>query len=129
MTQTRSPSPSPFANPRLFFNILGGGLTLLSLQLPWLAINGFYQSGTSGLYLLAMYWILAGSLLSFLTQYAGLMTVIGMFGFLGEPYLSYGYAAGPGIVIAVFGAFFTLLGVRWSIPSRLFRGREILGGL
>jgi len=129
MTFARVLSPDPVPNPRVFFNILGGSLTLLSLQLPWLTLNGFYPFGSGGLFLLALYWILAGAILSFLSRYAGIITIVGLFGFLGEPFMSFGYRAGPGLVLAAFGAFLVFFGVRWSIPSRVFRGREILGGL
>src|SRR5438876_9612917 len=76
---------------RIFFNILGGSLTLLSVQLPWMPINGMYpisvQSG--GIFAVMFYWALAGALLSFLSRFGGAMTSVGLIGFMGEPYVSY----------------------------------------
>ncbi len=114
------------------FNILGGCLTLLSLQLPWLTVNGPYgfsiQPGS--LYMVAFYWLLAGGILSFLSRFAGLFTLVGFFAFLGEPFVSFRSATtGLGVLIAFTGALFTIAGARWSIPTNMVKGREILGGL
>ncbi len=117
---------------RIFFNILGGSLTLLSVQLPWMTINGMYpisvQSG--GLFAVMFYWALAGALLSFLSRFGGAMTFVGLIGFVGEPYISYRLAyPGFGVLVAFAGAILTLAGVRWSIPSGIAKGREIIGGV
>ncbi len=86
------------------------------------------QSG--GIYTVMFYWALAGAILSFLSRYAGAMTFVGMVAFAGEPYLSYGVASpGLGVLVAFFGAILTFAGVRWSIPSGIVKGREILGGV
>src|SRR5207237_9542420 len=80
---------------RIFFNVLGGSMTLLSVQLPWMTINGMYpisiQSG--GIFAVMFYWALAGALLSFLSRFGGAMTLVGLIDFLGEPYISYRHAS------------------------------------
>ena len=117
---------------RVFFNLVGGSLTLLSLQLPWLTINGIFQVSVlpEGLYLVAFYWILAGAILSFLSRYGGLLTLFGIFAFAGEPYASYGFVrVGEGILLASGGMILTLTGASWSIPGTLLRRREIIGGV
>ena len=107
-------------------------MTLLSVQLPWMTINGMYpisiQSG--GIFAVMFYWALAGALLSFLSRFGGAMTLVGLIGFLGEPYISYRLASpGFGIFVAFAGAILTFAGVRWSIPSGIVKGREIIGGV
>ncbi len=58
------------------------------------------------------------------------MTLVGIIAFVGEPYASFGSARpGLGVLLAFFGAVFTFAGVRWSIPSEIFRGHEIVGGV
>ena len=117
---------------RVFFNIVGGGLTLLSLQLPWLTINGLYPVSVQpqGLYLVAFYWILAGAILSFLSRYGGLMTLLGIFAFAGEPYTSFGFIrVGEGVLLAVGGLILTLMGASWSIPRTILKRRELVGGI
>ena len=116
----------------IVFNILGGCLTLLSLQLPWLIVSGPYgfnlQPGS--LYIVAFYWPLAGGILSFVSRYSGFFTLVGMFAFLGEPYASFrSTGTGLGVLIAFTGALFTFAGERWSIPTDMVKGREILGGI
>jgi hypothetical protein len=117
---------------RIFFNILGGSLTLLSVQLPWMTIYGTYpiMVQSDGVYAVVLYWALAGAILSFLSRYGGAMTLVGIIAFVGEPYASLG-STGPGfgVLLALFGAFFTFAGVRWSIPRFLMRRREIVGGV
>ena len=117
---------------RIFFNILGGSLTLLSVQLPWMTIYGMYPISVQpdGLYAAAFYWALAGAILSFLSRYGGAMTFVGIITFVGEPYMSFG-SAGPGfgVLLAFAGAIFTFAGVRWSIPRTLIKGKEMIGGL
>ena len=118
--------------PRIFFNILGGSLTLLSVQLPWMTIYGTYPISVQsyGVYSVALFWALAGAILSFLSRYGGAMTLVGIIAFVGEPYASFGSARpGLGVLLAFFGAVFTFAGVRWSIPSEIFRGHEIVGGV
>lgn len=115
----------------IVFNILGGCLTILSLQMPWLTVGSFGVNVQPGsLYLVAFYWLLAGAILSFVSRYAGLMTLIGIFAFLGEPFASFRAAStGLGILLAFTGMLFTFAGMRWSIPSDLVKGREIIGGI
>lgn len=116
---------------RTFFNILGGSLTLLSVQLPWMTVFGTpitIQAG--GIYAVMFYWALGGAVLSFLSRYGGALTFVGLLAFFGEPYVSYGVAfPGFGVLVAFFGMILTFAGVRWSIPSGLVKGREILGGV
>src|SRR5438034_9662233 len=58
------------------------------------------------------------------------MTLVGLIGFMGEPYMSYRLAnPGLGVLLAFAGAILTFAGVRWSIPSGIFRGHEIVGGV
>lgn len=118
--------------PRIFFNILGGSLTLLSVQLPWMTINGTYPVSveSGGIFAVMFYWALAGAILSFLSRFGGAMTLVGLIGFMGEPYISYRLAnPGLGVLLAFAGAILTFAGVRWSIPSGIFRGHEIVGGV
>lgn len=118
--------------PRIFFNILGGSLTLLSVQLPWMTINGIYPVSveSGGIFAVMFYWALAGAILSFLSRFGGAMTFVGLIGFMGEPYISYRLASpGLGVLLAVAGAILTFAGLRWSIPSGMIRGREIVGGV
>jgi hypothetical protein len=117
---------------RIFFNILGGSLTLLSIQLPWMTIYGIYPVSVQsyGVYSVALFWALAGAILSFLSRYGGAMTLVGIIAFVGEPYASLGSARpGLGILIALFGAVFTFAGVRWAIPRSFMRRQEIVGGV
>ncbi len=117
---------------RVFFNLVGGSLTLLSLQLPWLTINGVFQVSVQpeGLYLVAFYWILAGAILSFLSRYGGLLTLFGVFAFAGEPYASFRFVrVSEGILLAVGGLILTLMGASWSIPRILLKRREVIGGV
>ena len=117
---------------RIFFNILGGSLTLLSVQLPWMTINGTYSVSveSGGIFAVMFYWALAGAILSFLSRFGGVMTLVGLIGFMGEPYISYRLAnPGLGVLLAFAGAILTFAGVRWSIPSGIFRGHEIVGGV
>ena len=117
---------------RIVFNILGGSLTLLSVQLPWMTIYGTYpiMVQSDGLYAVVLYWALAGAILSFLSRYGGAMTLVGIIAFVGEPYASFGSTRpGFGVLLALFGAVFTFAGVRWSIPRFLMRRREIVGGI
>lgn len=95
-------------------------------------VNGAFpvsvQSGP--LFPVAFYWILAGAILSYLSRFGGVMTLFGLLAFSGEPYTSYGYfRVGEGILIALAGAFLTLIGSRWSLPRILIKGREIVGGI
>ena len=115
---------------RVFFNIVGGSLTLLSLQLPWL-IDGAFQVSVQpqGLYVVAFYWTLAGAILSFLSRYGGLMTLFGLFAFAGEPYASFGFRVGEGLLLAIGGLILSLMGATWSIPRTLLERREIIGGI
>ena len=118
--------------PRIFFNILGGSLTLLSVQLPWMTINGTYPVSveSGGIFAVIFFWALAGAILSFLSRFGGAMTLVGLIGFMGEPYISYRLAnPGLGVLLAFSGAILTFAGVRWSIPSGIFRGHEIVGGV
>src|SRR5438128_5622203 len=117
---------------RIFFNILGGSLTLLSVQLPWMTINGTYPVSveSGGIFAVILYWALAGAILSFLTRFGGAMTLVSLIGFMGEPYISYRLAnPGLGVLLAFAGAILTFAGGRWSIPSEIFRGHEIVGGV
>jgi hypothetical protein len=117
---------------RTFFNILGGSLTLLSVQLPWMTIYGTYPVSvqSDGVYPVVLFWVLAGAILSFLSRYGGAMTLVGVIAFVGEPYASFGSATpGFGILLALFGAVFTLAGVRWSIPRFFMKRQEIVGGV
>src|SRR5207244_12264607 len=82
------------------------------------------------LFAVMFYWALAGAILSFLTRFGGAMTLVGLIGFMGEPYISYRLAnPGLGVLLAFAGAILTFAGVRWSIPSGIFRGHEIVGGV
>jgi hypothetical protein len=123
---------SDYRGSRLFFNVLGGSLTLLSVQLPWMTIYGMYPISVqpNGLYDVAFYWALAGAGLSFLSRYGGAMTFVGIIAFVGEPYMSFGSAApGFGVLLAFAGAIITFAGVRWSISRVLIKRREMIGGL
>ena len=115
---------------RVFFNILGGSLTLLSVQLPWMTIYGTYPISVQsyGVYSGALFWALAGAILSFRSRYGGAMTLVGMIAFVAEPYATFGFARpGFGIFLAFLGAVFTFAGVRWAIPRSLMRRQEIVG--
>ena len=58
------------------------------------------------------------------------MTFVALIGFMGEPYISYHLAnPGLGVLLAFAGAILTFAGVRWSIPSEIVRGREMIGGV
>ena len=84
---------------------------------------------SSGLYAVVFYWALAGAVLSFLSRYGGVMTLVGMIGLLGEPYTMVGSASvGLGLLLAFCGGIFTFAGVKWSVPSGLMRRREVVGG-
>ena len=122
---------SEYPNSRFFFNLVGGCLTLLSLQVPWVVVNGLFPVSlqSDGILLVPFFWILSGAILSFISRYGGVMTFVGMLAFLGEPYLSYGaVTAGQGSLLALTGAILSFAGVKWSIPRPLIRGREIIGG-
>ena len=117
---------------RVFFNILGGSLTLLSVQLPWMTIYGAYPTWVQsyGVYSGVLFWALAGAILSFLSRYGGAMTLVGIIGLVGEPYAAFGFARpGFGVFLALFGAVFTFAGVRWAIPRSFMRRQEIVGGV
>ncbi|HVH14871.1 MAG TPA: hypothetical protein VNA15_04030 [Candidatus Angelobacter sp.] len=117
---------------RIFFNILGGSLTLLSLQLPWMTIYGMYPISVQsyGVYSVVLFWALAGVILSFLSRYGGAMTLVGIIAFVGEPYATFGFARpGFGIFLALLGAVFTFAGVRWAISRSFMRRQEIVGGV
>ena len=121
-----------YPGARVFFNIVGGSLTLLSLQLPWLTMNGIFPISVQpeGLYLVTFYWILAGAVLSFLSRYGGLMTLFGIFAFAGEPYTSFGFIrVGQGVLLAVGGLILTFMGATRSIPRTVAKRREIIGGV
>jgi hypothetical protein len=121
-----------YPNSRIFFNILGGSLTLLSVQLPWATIYGTYpiMVQPNGAYALVLYWALAGAISSFLSRYGGAMTFIGIIAFVGEPYASFGSPSpGLGILLALFGALITFAGLRWSIPRFFMKKQEIVGGV
>ncbi len=120
-----------YPRSRVFFNLLGGSLTLLSVQLPWMVYGASVFRLTSGGFLaIALYWSLAGAVLSFLSRYGGIMTFVGILGFLGEPFVLTGSAtAGVGVLSAFGGAIFTFAGVRWSLPQFLLKRNEIAGGL
>lgn len=123
---------SDYPASRIFFNILGGSLTLLSVQLPWITIYRMYPISVQpdGLYAVAFYWALAGAILSFLSKFGGVMTFVGIIAFFAEPYVSFGSVnPGFGILLAFGGAIFTFAGVRWSIPQILMKRREMIGGL
>jgi hypothetical protein len=132
LSLTGQESSSGFSASRVYFNILGGSLTLLSVQLPWMTINGTYpitlQSG--GVWEVVFFWVLAGAILSFLSRLGGFMTLVGMIPFFSGPYISYSLVSpGLGLLIAFTGAIFTFVGVGWSIPGGILKGREILGGI
>jgi hypothetical protein len=120
-----------YPRSRVFFNILGGSLTLLSVQLPWMVYGAsVIRLQSNGFLAIALYWSLAGAVLSFLSRYGGVMTFVGILGFLGEPYILTGSAtAAIGVLAAFSGAIFTFAGVRWSLPKFLSKRREIAGGL
>jgi hypothetical protein len=123
---------SDYPSARVFFNIVGGSLTLLSLQLPWVVLSGGFLISIqqSPLHEIAFYWILAGAILSFLSRMGGVLTFVGLFAFAGEPYLSFGFPTfGQGILLATAGAVLSFAGDRWAIPRTTIKGREILGGL
>jgi hypothetical protein len=122
---------SEYPNSRIFFNIAGGSLTLLSVQLPWITLYGMYpvQIQAGGFYAATFYWALAGALVSFISRYGGVMTLVGMLSLGARPYeLGGSVQPASGILLAIFGAVVTFAGVRWSIPRALMRGREIVGG-
>jgi len=120
---------TPPISSRVLYNIIGGSLTLLSLQLPWLTFNGIYaitlQPG--GLYMVTFYWILAGAVLSFVSRYGGVLTLVGFLAFIATPYAY--FESGPGLLLAFLGVLFTLAGARLSIPMYMVKGREIMGGI
>src|SRR5260370_42103240 len=73
---------------------------------------------------------MGGVMLSFVWRFGGAMTVVGLMGFMGESYISYRLAnPGLGVLLAFAGAILTFAGVRWSIPSGIVRGHEIVGGV
>jgi hypothetical protein len=122
---------SGYPSARVFLNIVGGSLTLLSVQLPWVVINRTFpisiQQGP--LYQLAFYWILAGAILSFLSRFGAILTFIGLLAFTGEPYWSFGFSTlGQGLLLAIAGGILSFAGARWAIPKTLIRGREMIGG-
>jgi len=97
-----------------------------------MTINGTYPVSveSGGIFAVMFYWALAGAILSFLSRFGGAMTLVGLIGFMGEPYISYRLAyPGFGVLVAFAGAILTLAGVRWSIPSGIAKGREIIGGV
>jgi hypothetical protein len=121
-----------YPSSRVFFNIAGGSLTLLSVQLPWVTVYGIYQVQVEagGFYAVTFYWALAGGILSFMTRYGGAMTLVGILGLGAEPYISAGIdQPASGILLAVTGAIVTLAGVKWAVPRALIRGREVLGAI
>jgi len=118
-----------FSRSRVFFNVLGGSLTLLSVQLPWISIynyQGLLQS--SGPLAIVFYWALAGAIFSFLSRYGGIMTFVGMIAMGGEPYIA-SARPGLGLLIAFGGAIFTFAGLKWAVPPGLMKKRELMGGL
>src|SRR5438128_12684498 len=91
-----------YPGSRIFFNILGGSLTLLSVQLPWMTIYGTYPISVQayGVYSVALFWALAGAILSFLSRCGGAVTLVGIIRCVGRPSASFG-AARPGLGCAV----------------------------
>jgi hypothetical protein len=121
-----------YPSGRIFLNIVGGSLTLLSLQLPWIILNGRIpiSLGPDALYQVAFYWILAGAVLSFLSWFGGILTFVGLLAFAGEPYLSFGFSTlGQGILLGIAGGILSFAGARWAIPGTMIKGREMIGGL
>ena len=58
------------------------------------------------------------------------MTLVGMLAFVGEPVNSFGpVRPDMGLLLALGGAFFTFIGVRWAVPRWLMRRREVIGGI
>lgn len=117
---------------RIFFNILGGSLTLLSVQIPWMTIYGTYSIPfqSYGFYSGVLFWSLAGAILSFLSRYGGAMTLIGIVAFLEGPYATFNSATpGFSVLLAFLGVVFTFAGVRWTIPHSFMRRQEIVGGV
>jgi hypothetical protein len=97
-----------------------------------MTINGTYPVSveSSGIFAVMFYWALAGAVLSFLSRFGGAMTLVGLIGFMGEPYISYRLAnPGLGVLLSCAGAILTFAGVRWSVPSGIVKGREIIGGV
>src|SRR5207244_12934135 len=97
-----------------------------------MTINGTFPVSveSGGIFAVMFYWALAGAILSFLTRFGGAMTLVGLIGFMGEPYISYRLAnLGLGVLLAFAGAILTSTGVRWSMSGGIFRGYEIVGGV
>src|SRR5205807_9040201 len=98
----------------MFFNILGGSLTLLSVQLPWMTINGTYPISveSGGIFAVMFYWAPAGAILSLRSRFGGAMTPAGLIRLLGEPYISSRLAnPGLGVLPTFAGGLCTLGGV------------------
>ena len=77
--------------------------------------------------MVTFYWILAGAVLSFVSRYGGVLTLVGFLAFIATPYAYFG--SGPGLLLAFLGVLFTLAGARLSIPMYMVKGREIMGGI
>src|SRR5437879_12798851 len=109
---------------RIIYNVIGGSLTLLSLQLPWLTFNGIYtmtlQPG--GLYMIAFYWILAGAILSYISRYGGVVTLIGFVPVLVPPYRY--FPSAPGLFHAFLGDRFPFAPPSPCIPFYVVRARR-----
>ncbi|HYY91828.1 MAG TPA: hypothetical protein VE955_07550 [Candidatus Dormibacteraeota bacterium] len=106
-------------------------MTLLSVQLPWIVYGTIpVLIRSDGVYSVVFYWLLAGAVLSYLSRFGGAMTLVGMVAFAGEGYNSFGLVRPDlGLLLALGGALFTFMGVRWAVPPWLMRRREVLGGL
>lgn len=122
---------SDYPPSRMFFNILGGSLSLLSVQLPWIVYGTVpLNVASTGFYALVFYWLLAGAIVSYLSRFGGAMTLVGIIAFFGQPYDAYAATRpGLGVLLALGGALFTFMGVRWAVPSWLMRRREVIGGI
>ena len=97
-----------------------------------MTIGGAYSISihSNGVYAVVFYWALAGAILSFLSRYGGILTLVGFVPFFAGPYVSYSSVSPAlGVLIAFAGAVLTLTGVRWSIPRGIMRAREVLGGI
>jgi hypothetical protein len=97
-----------------------------------MTFNGIYSMTiqSNGFYAVAFYWALAGAILSFLSRFGGVMTFVGVIAFMEEPYTFFGSSRpGLGVLVALGGAIFAIVGLRWSIPRGIVKRREMLGGV
>ncbi len=102
------------------FNVVGGITTLVSVALPWGAINGGYNLSifsTGAIFLIPVTpFLLAGGVVSLLSRYGGFLTLIGEIAFLLDTYYYFTPSNGQlftfswGFWLGWVGAALSLLG-------------------